>query len=125
MTKTVKLTQSYIKSIKHFITRKGMPKILAAQGKQFPTLNGKMFCYVDRSPLNIANTGARNEDIVADMSNVPIYNLKTDSAGRQTIDLDNEHSIVSLTCYDFDNGLSEVVMPIAIADSLAGFVEEV
>lgn len=123
MTKTVKLTESHIKRIKSLAAKDA--KRLIAQSKKYPTLTGDMFCQYDKTNLLVDGTGYRHEDILADHENVPLYNLKTDSLGRQTIDLTSEHSTVSVDCYILEDKDATVDMPDAMVAGLIGIVEEV
>ena len=124
MTKTVKLTLEHINRIQSLAAKNA--KRLSLQSRRYPTLTGvDMFCEYDKTNLLVGNTGYRCEDILADHENVPLYNLKIDSLGRQTIDLTSVHSTVSVDCYTLENENSTVKMPNAMVDSLIGIVEEV
>ncbi len=143
MTK-VTLTKNYINKINAYRAIASVTKMLISKGISYPTLTGGIFCYVDRTNLNIIDTGVRNEDIIADWLksdkmdsvyevSVPIYNQKTieDTKsryyGKATIDLSNLHSTVSVNIYNFKNKTSQVEMPDAIATNLinSNIVEEV
>jgi len=109
---TVKLTEFYIETIKK------LAAIFKGEGG-FSTITGTdMFCYYDRTNLLVNNTGYQDKDIAADHENVPLYKTKTDSLKRDTIDLTNINSTVSVDFYCLKDETSTVDMPSEIADSL-------
>ncbi len=124
MTKTVRLTQDYIDKINHLTSKAS--KTLIQQGKKYPTLTGDdMFCEYDKTNLLVENTGYRHEDIVKDHENVPLYNLTTDSAGRQTVDLKSIHSTVYVNFYILKDEKDSIEIPDNIFNILIGVVAEI
>jgi len=113
MTKTVRLTQKYIRII----------KFLKSRGAK--TITGDLFSMYDGTNLAVDNTAYDHKDIARDSSSVPLYDLRTDAAGRLTKDLNSINRTVSVDLYTIEDENDTTVMPNEIVDRFVGIVEEV
>ncbi len=118
MTKTVKLTESYLK----IITKLKNPKPF-------------LWLMVDRATLDMSTIKILGkaicsyEEIKADPTNVKILNTKIDNLGRVTRDESSIHSTISVNLYAFENKNSTCVIPNSVIDNFKlitkNLVEEV
>ena len=119
MTKTVKLTASYVRKV----TFLKIPKPLYRHIVDRTTLN--------RSTIEIPGVAMRKYDeIKHDLANVYLLNTKLDSLGRPTRDessIYNPDDPISVNVYTFEDKTTQVVVPDVVATDLInrGIVEEV
>ncbi len=102
MTKNVKLTQNYIDNTL---------KEIRANDMKF--INGKDFLHIPHNQLTVEGESYKDTELAADSDNVPIYDIDGNLLRTQAIQ-----------CYGC-NCEEIITMPIAVADSLVGIVEEV
>ena len=112
--KTVKLKESYLLSLGH---------LKQVGGRPHPTNDGCAWCHIVYDAPIPDGTAVRQDDIVNDHTQLPVYNLKTDSLGRLTTDYDSIHSYIPVTHYALDKGTTCEV-PQGIFDKFNGKVFE-
>lgn len=124
MTKTVKLTENYIKYIKGIVRKSA--KILIGSGKKYPTHTGDMFCHiVGNTSLVVAGLAIRKNDILIDSTKLPLYKRNIDVNGIVFTDYTDIDHYVNVDCYILKDENDTCEMPDSVFNSLSGFVEEV
>lgn len=102
MTKNVKLTQDYINNTLNPLLAKGLKFI-----------NGEHFIHVPDNQLTVEGESYKQDELIADPNNVPIYDIDGNLLRTQALQYYGCHCGENMT------------MPTAVADSLIGIVEEV
>lgn len=116
MTKTVRLTESFIKKV----------KVLKISPPLYRHIVDSTT--LDRSTIEMPGAAmCKYDEIKHDLNNVNLLNIKIDSNGFTTRDVSSIHSTISVNVYTFEDSTSKVDVPEIVFNdlSLRGIVEEV